>query len=473
MVVYCGIDWAEHNHDVAVVDGDGAVLAKRRISDDIAGFTQVTEILCTHADDPDDPTGVDVALETDRGLLVAALRGAGYRLFAINPKAVDRYRDRYAVSGAKSDPEDALVLANLLRTDRARHRPMPNDSEQVEAIAVLARAHQDAVRTGQRDANRLRSLLREFFPAAVTAFPRLTTRSALTILAAAPTPTTARALGPEQIRQLLRAAGRVGVRASEVDRLHRTFTAEQLHQPPPVEDAMGEAVRAIITTPTATQDAIADLEAASAARFDNHPDAEILRSLPGLGVVLGGRVMGEFGDDPTRFTDAASRRRYAGTAPITRASGKSRVVLLRRARNHRLAEACRWRAFNAVPPGRREAPFDTGAETRTLTGAGRWRPRNAARALDNPRPWDVLTRAAQDRTSVIASGARRNHETPRRCAPHLGPRDEAAAMSRGRVPPGIDQRWGTSPSALVRGRSHHARIAYGLRGGWQGVARRP
>jgi transposase len=345
MAVYCGIDWAEHHHDVAVVDADGVVLVKRRISDDVAGFTQLTEILCSHADDP---TGVDVALETDRGLLVTALRAAGYRVFAINPKAVDRYRDRYAVSGAKSDPEDALVLANVLRTDRDRHRQMPNDSEQVEAIAVLARAHQDAVRTGQRDANRLRSLLREFFPAAVTAFPKLSTRSALTILAAAPTPRAARALSPEQIRRLLRSAGRVGVRASEVERLHRTFTAEQLHQPTPVEDAMGVAVRSIVTTLMATQTAIADLETALAARFDNHPDAEILRSLPGLGVVLGGRVLGEFGDDPTRFTDAASRRRYAGTAPVTRASGKSRVVLLRRARNQRLAEACRWWAFNAI-----------------------------------------------------------------------------------------------------------------------------
>ncbi len=273
---------------------------------------------------------------------------AGYRVFAINPKAVDRYRDRYAVSGAKSDRVDAVVLANLLRTDRDRHRPLPDDTHEVEAIAVLARAHQDAIWTGRRDANRLRSLLREFFPAAVTAFPNLTTRSALTILAAAPTPAAARALTAEQIRQLLRDAGRVGVRASEVERLHRTFAVEQLHQPAAVEDAMGEAVRAIVITLTATQTAIDGLQTALAARFDNHPDAEILRSLPGLGVVLGGRVLGEFGDDPTRFTDAASRRRYAGTAPITRASGKSRVVLLRRARNQRLAEACRWWAFNAM-----------------------------------------------------------------------------------------------------------------------------
>src|SRR4029453_7435099 len=112
MAVYCGIDWAEHHHDVAVVDDDGTVLAHRRICDDVAGFTALTETLCAHADEP---AHVDVALETDRGLLVAALRAAGYRVFAINPKAVDRYRDRYAVSGAKSDAVDALVLANLLR----------------------------------------------------------------------------------------------------------------------------------------------------------------------------------------------------------------------------------------------------------------------------------------------------------------------------------------------------------------------
>ncbi|TCC44377.1 IS110 family transposase [Kribbella pittospori] len=362
-MVFCGIDWAEHHHDVAIVNAVGEVVAKRRING-ITGFTQLTELLCVYAERPAD---VQVALETDRGLLVAALRAAGYRVFAINPKAVDRYRDRYAVSGAKSDAADALVLANLLRTDAARHREVANDSAQVEAIAVVARAHQDAVRVRLRDTGRLRSLLREFFPAALTAFPNLATRTALQILAAAPTPSQAQALDREQIRALLGAAGRICLRASEVERLHQTFAAEQLHHRPEVEEAMGVAVRAIVATLLGIDAAIAELEAALAARFDNHPDAEILRSLPGLGVVLGGRVLGEFGDDPTRFLDPASRRRYAGTAPVTRASGKSRVVLLRRARNQRLADACRWWAFNAMQhsPGamayyrRRRAAGDT------------------------------------------------------------------------------------------------------------------
>jgi transposase len=354
VTVFCGIDWAERHHDVALVDETGRVLVTTRIGDDLAGFTRLCGLLAEHTGGEFTP--VDIALETDRGLLVAALRLAGHRVFAINPKAVDRYRDRYTVSGAKSDPADALVLAHLLRTDADRHRPLPADSAQAEAIGVLARAHQDAVWTRARDVNRLRSLLREFFPAALTAFPDLSTRTALAVLAVAPTPTAAARLTEDDLRTLL-ADVRRGLPAARVRQLVAVFAAEQLHQPAPVEQAMGIAVQALVRTVSATCDAIAELEAALAARFEHHPDAEILRSLPGLGPILGARVLGEFGDDRTRFPDAASRRRYAGTAPVTRASGKARIVIRRRARNNRLADACRWWAFAALShsPGVRAA----------------------------------------------------------------------------------------------------------------------
>ena len=150
---------------------------------------------------------------------------------------------------------------------------------------------------------------------------------------------------------------RRGLPAARVHQLVAVFAAAQLHQPAPVEQAMGIAVQALVRTVTATSDAVAALEDALAARFADHPDAEILRSLPGLGPILGARVLGEFGDDRSRFPDAASRRRYAGTAPVTRASGKSRVVIRRRARNNRLADACRWWAFAALTrsPGVRAA----------------------------------------------------------------------------------------------------------------------
>jgi transposase len=350
--IFCGIDWAERQHDVAVVDQDGRLLGRRRIGDDLGGFSELTGLLVEHAGDQ--AAGVPVAIETDRGLLVAALRAAGHPVYAINPKAVDRYRDRHAVSRAKSDPADALVLAQLLRTDRHVHRPLPADTEQVQVVRVLARAHQDAVWARAQDANRLRSLLREFFPAALTAFPDLTTRTALTVLAAAPTPAAAAALTRANLTALLHAAGR-GTRPREAARLTGIFAAAQLHQSPAVETAMGEAVRAIVRTLTAANESIRGLEQALAAHFEQHPDAEILDSLPGLGLVLGARVLGEYGDDPTRWPDAASRRNYAGTAPITRASGRSRTVLARHIRNKRLADACYLWAFTALTksPGAR------------------------------------------------------------------------------------------------------------------------
>jgi hypothetical protein len=356
MEIFCGIDWAECHHDVAVVDENGQVLAGQRISDDLAGFLALSELFTTLTAEhlgADGPVGLDIAIETDRGLLVAALRAAGHRIWSINPKAVDRYRDRFTSWRAKSDAGDAVLLANILRTDRHAHRPLPADSDLVAAIGVLARAHQDATWRRQGEVNRLRSLLREYFPAALSAFPDLTTRTALLVLATSPTPTAAAALTEDDLVEVMRQAGR-GTQRARASVLRGVFTAPALRQPPAVEQAMGQATAAIVESLQAANTAIARLEAAMAAHFMRHPDADIVASLPGLGLILGSRVLGEFGDDPDRFTDPAARRSYATTAPVTRASGKRRVVV-RRGGNRRLADACRLWAFATLTasPGAR------------------------------------------------------------------------------------------------------------------------
>jgi transposase len=204
MTITCGIDWAERHHDVALVDDDGVVLARQRIDTDASGFTELVGLIAEHAQDP---TAVPVAIETDKGLLVAALAGAGFGVYAINPRAVARYRERYAQAGGKSDPGDASVLANILRTDRPMHRPLPLVSELAAAIKVLARQHQEAIWARQQTVNRLRSLLSEFFPNALKAFPVLTHRAALTVLAAVPTPAAAAKLTHRRVVALLRRSG--------------------------------------------------------------------------------------------------------------------------------------------------------------------------------------------------------------------------------------------------------------------------
>jgi hypothetical protein len=193
MEVFCGIDWAEDHHDIALIDRDGKLLARRRISDHAAGLAALLGLLAGHGDSADAP--VPVAIETPRGLLTACLRASGRKVYPINPMAVARYRDRHSVAGRKSDHGDAVVLANVLRTDAHAHRPLPADTELAQAIAVLARAQQDAVWARTTAHNKLRSHLREYYPGFLAAFADarggITRPEARAILAAAPDPAAA------------------------------------------------------------------------------------------------------------------------------------------------------------------------------------------------------------------------------------------------------------------------------------------
>jgi transposase len=349
--ILCGIDWASDHHDVALIDLEGTRLARQRIRDDAAGFGEMVSLFAAQGGGPGT---VKIAIETERGLLVASLRAAGYEIYPVNPKAVDRYRDRHHLARGKSDAADALVLAHILRTDAHLHRPLPADSGAARAIEVLARAHQDLVWSRQHEVNRLRSLLAVYYPAALAAFGDLTTRTALAVLAAAPTPAQAAQLDPQDLLDLLESAGR-GRRRSEAQRLAAVFAAPQMRQPAEVEAAMGAAAAAATGTITAMNTGLAALQQQIDQNFRQHPDAAIYHSMPALGSILSARVLGEFGDDPTRWPDPASRRAYAGSAPITRASGKKRTVLARYIRNQRLYDAVRWWAFAAlrVSPGAR------------------------------------------------------------------------------------------------------------------------
>ncbi|MFC5800411.1 IS110 family transposase [Streptomyces formicae] len=335
--VFCGVDRSEDHHDVALVDAGGNQLAKQRISDDAAGFAQLTALLVEHGDRADAP--IPVAIETSRGLLVSCLQVTGRPVFAINPLAVARYR--HSVARKKSDAVDAAALANIPRTDMAAHRPLPTDSELVQAIAVLARAQQDAVWDRGQAHNRLRSQLREFYPAILEAFAQhkhgLCSREARTILAAAPTPTAAARLTRRRLQALLKQAGRVHGIHAEADRNHEVFQRDYLHQLPQVEAALGQQTSALLRQlNTACQNAD-QLEEATAQAFEEHPDAPVIRSFPGLGSLTGARVLAEIGDDRTRFANASSLKAYAGSAPVTRASGKSCVVMSRKVKNQRLA----------------------------------------------------------------------------------------------------------------------------------------
>jgi transposase len=349
-LIYCGIDWAERTHDIGLVDDVGRLLAKRHITDDAAGYKILLELLAEHGDSEDTP--IPVAIETSRGLLVAVLRTGKRKVYAINPMAAARYRDRHSVSRKKSDSGDALVLANILRTDMHAHRPLPVDSDLGRAIAVLARAQQDAIWNRQQIANQLRSLLREYYPAALAAVETwkngLCRPEANELLKLAPTSTRAAKLTRTQLQAALKRAGRQRGIEAEAERLREVFRADWVHQPPLVEDALGKQMLALLTQLEAASKAAADLAKAVEEAFPQHPDAEVILSFPGLGVQLGARMLAEIGDDRTRFADVRGLKAYAGSSPITRASGKKSAITRRWVKNDRLNHVGYLWAFSAI-----------------------------------------------------------------------------------------------------------------------------
>jgi hypothetical protein len=352
-VIFVGVDWAEAHHDVCVMAEDGRVLEQARVGHSVAGLGELHALAGAHAGDGE---LVAVGIEIDRGLVVTALLAAGYQVFAVNPLAASRYRDRHSVSGAKSDRGDAKVLADLVRTDRHNHRQVAGDSDLADAVKVLARAHQAAIWSRQRQVNALRSALREYYPAALAAFGTgLADRDAVAVLAIAPSPEAGRALSRAKIAAALRRAGRQRNTEHRAQEIQAALRADYLQARPAVVAAYAAAARSAIRLITACTAEISELEAELSAHFEQHPDAKIVRSLPGLGTILGARVLGEFGDDRTRFASPKSRKNYAGTSPITRASGLSRVVLARHARNRRLADALEQWAFCSLTqsPGAR------------------------------------------------------------------------------------------------------------------------
>lgn len=360
MTASCGIDWSDDHHDVAVVNEDGKLIGKRRITDDAAGLRTVLELLADCGDTAQDP--IPVAVETARGLLLSCLRTTGRRMYSINPMAVARYRERYRVARAKSDHADAVTLANILRTDAHEHRPLPSDSELVQSVTVLARAQQDAVWHRTQLSNQLRSHLRQYFPAALEAFQRpgvgLDSREARAVLAVVCDPGAAARLSSTRLAGLLRKSGRKLNIDIWVERLRIIFGRPNLRQRPLVEKAMGAQTRAVVLQLDAACRAADDLAEVAAAAFAEHGDAKVLNSFPGIGPLTGARVLAELGDDRSRFTDARGLKAYAGSAPITIASGKSEMVRHRRVKNQRLAAVGYVWIFGALRDPTIKAHYD-------------------------------------------------------------------------------------------------------------------
>jgi transposase len=355
--LFIGDDWAEDHHDVELMDASGRRLAKARLPEGVAGMARLHamagEVLGEDAEDAD-PGQVVIGIETDRGPWVQALIAAGYTVLAINPLQASRYRERHGVSGAKSDAGDAHVLADMVRTDSHQLRAVAGDTAQAAAVKVVTRTHKTLIWERTRHTQRLRHALRDYFPAALEAFEDLDAADTLELLARAPDPAAAARLTTAQISAALRRARRRDI-AGKAAQIQSVLRAPHLGQPDIVAVAYAASVGALVAVLGTLNEQVKTLQGQVEAHFGQHPDAEIILSQPGLGPVLGARVLAESGDDPARYASAKARKNYAATSPITRASGKKKAVLARHVHNDRLIDALMSQAFSALQasPGAR------------------------------------------------------------------------------------------------------------------------
>ncbi|MET7948999.1 IS110 family transposase [Micromonospora sp. NPDC005324] len=356
MRYYAGLDWGESHHDVAVVDEQGQLITHLRVTDDVHGLAQLLAALAAVRRNR---SSIPIGIETGRGLMVAGLRKAGQPVVVLNPTQVANYRSRLAAQRKKSDRGDAHLLAHVLRVDGDAHRPAPAVSPQAAALRELTRTHRQALHTAGLLARRLRSVLRDYYPGAATAWAHLpgglTRPEARTVLTAAPNPTRAARLTHRRLETLLTASGRTRLITAEASRLHELFHTRTLRQPAEVETAMGHTTTALLTQLNAAIASAHTLWTQIDNLAEQHPHTAIYRSFPGMGPLLAARLLAELGDDPQRFPTARNLRAFCAATPITWASGTSHKVSHRRKANPILAETGHLWAFATLTrsPGAR------------------------------------------------------------------------------------------------------------------------
>jgi hypothetical protein len=351
-LLFIGDDWAEGHHDVVVQDEAGGELARRRLPEGADGIARFRELVASRfgGDGEPDPAQVIVVIETDRGPWVKALAAAGYRVYPANPKQAARHKEAVASSGKKDDFFDAACLADMGRTRRHQLRELAADSDIAEAVKIAARARQKLIWERTRHQLRMRSALREYFPAALEAYKDLGLSGAdtLELLARAPDPASAARLTTAQVAAALKRAGRRGDLTGRAREIRAVLRAPHLGQPEVIAEAYAASVRAGAAVITALNEQARIMEAKVSELFRRHPDAGAYLSQPGIGDITGARILGEYGDAPGRYASAKARRNYAGTSPLTIQSSKKKAVHARYVRNAHLIDPLRAQALAAL-----------------------------------------------------------------------------------------------------------------------------
>jgi transposase len=373
MPYFGGLDWGGAGHAVCIVDGSGAVVLSLGVTHDASGLADLRKRLAKLAP----ASAIPIAIERPSGLIVDALLEAGHSVVPIHPNVVRACRPRYRAAGGKSDPGDAFMLADILRTDGHRFRPLTPCSDEIKALRALVRGRDDLVAERVCLANRLGSLLDSFWPGAAATFADIDSPIALAFVQRYSTPDSAARLGENRMKAFLASHAYCG-RRSPAELLDRLRAAPTGRAGETEAEAKGEMVRALAAVLERLGGEIAKLTARIEHTIAELPDGQVVMSFPRAGRICAAQILAELGDVRDRFQTPDQLAAEAGVCPVTHASGRSRGVVFRWACNHRLRAAITCFADNS----RHASPWAADVYKRAR-----------ARGCDHPHAIRILARA--------------------------------------------------------------------------------
>lgn len=372
MRYFVGLDWAKLKHAVCVIDEDGEIVTRLAVNHTAEGLTRLVTALRRFGD----PGELGIAIERPSGLLVDTLAEAGFAVYPIHPNVVKASRPRYSAALGKTDPGDAYLLADLLRTDGHRFRALCSVSDETRALRALVRARSDLLGARVGLANQLRALLESFWAGAVAIFGEIDSPIALAFLLEFPTPPSAARLGQKQMAAFLSDQGYCGHRSPD-ELLQRLRAAPAIKLGPAEMAAKGALVCSYAILLDTTVKQIRQLTSTIERAVMDHADATVFTSFPRIGKLNAAQILAELGPRD-RFLSEEQLAGEAGVAPVTHMSGKHRAVVFRWACNHRLRAALTWWADNS----RRASPWARGLYLSARQ-----------RGCDHPHAIRILTRA--------------------------------------------------------------------------------
>jgi len=337
----CGIDWATEHHDVSIVNRLGMEVKWFRIEDNLNGYQELLQVLKSLGMD------IPIAIECKEHLLISFLVNEGYRVYHINPKSAERYKDRYNVGGTKTDSIDAFSLANILRTDLHNHRPLAYSSKEVRTLQMLCGEYEKLEKDKNLLENQLHDGLSKYFPLALNLLSKNSCKTFYRIILQYPTYRELKEACYEELESFLKRNHYLNPR--HIKRMYCCIQESDYYSSDIFDEIFASTSQTLCSLLMILTEQLEQMKKMMSQITKNNTLGQVFYSLPGSGDVMSAKLLALMGDNKELYKDSAEVQAYTGIAPIVKRSGKSSRVVFRHACNKAHRETLTWFAFCSMP----------------------------------------------------------------------------------------------------------------------------